>query len=106
MPAVGQGFVKSSQFKEVNGPVYIVGAESDSIAPYKTNALHYHQLMPKSQYFLVKGKAGHYVFLAEAADPVKKEGPVYFTDDPSVNRRVLHQQIGNLAAGFFRESLK
>src|SRR4051812_43598210 len=59
-PAIGQGFTTTSQFKDVNSPLYIVSAESDSIAPYKTNAAQYHKLMPKSKYMLVKGKAGHY----------------------------------------------
>jgi predicted dienelactone hydrolase len=105
-PAIGQGFVRESQFKEVNAPLYIVGAESDSIAPYRTNALQYHKLMPKSQYLLVRGKVGHYVFLNEAAEPVKKEAPTYFADHPSVDRHAVHQQVAELAAKFFAENLK
>ena len=105
-PAIGQGFVKESQFNEVNNPLYIVGAESDSIAPYRTNAAQYHRLMPKSQYLLVKGKVGHYVFLNEAAEPVKNNAPIYFTDDPSVDRHAIHQQIAGLAAKFFAQNLK
>ncbi|MBS1529989.1 MAG: dienelactone hydrolase [Bacteroidetes bacterium] len=105
-PAIGQGFVKSEQFNKVDNPLYIVGAESDSIAPYKTNALHYHELIPKSHYFLVKGKVGHYVFLGEAAEPVKKQGPVYFVDDPSVNRHKVHEEVGQIAVRFFKQNLK
>jgi predicted dienelactone hydrolase len=105
-PAVGQGFISKSQFKDINKPLYIVDVESDRITPYKTNALHYHQLIPQSNYLLIKGKADHYVFLGEAAEPVKKEAPVYFMDDPSVDRHAIHQQVGELAAGFFKEKLK
>lgn len=105
-PAIGQGFVKTSQFKDINKPVYIVGAENDSIAPYKTNAAHYHKLIPGSKFLLIKGKAGHYVFLSEAAEPVKKQAPVYFTDDPSVDRHAIHQQVGDLASEFFKSELK
>jgi len=105
-PAIGQGFVKTSQFKAVTGPMYIVGAESDSIAPYKTNAAQYHKLLPGSKYLIVKGKVGHYVFLGEAAEPVKKKNPVYFTDDPSVDRHAVHQQVGDMASEFFKSSLK
>ena len=105
-PAIGQGFTRTSQFKDVNGPLYIVSAESDSIAPYKTNAAQYHKLMPKSKCMLVKGKAGHYVFLGEAAEPVKKNAPVYFMDDPSVDRHAIHQQVANLASEFFMQNLK
>lgn len=105
-PAIGQGFVKQSQFKEVDKPLYLVEVESDHITPYRTNAQHYHQLMPASAYLLIKGKADHYVFLGEAAEPVKKEAPVYFVDDPSVNRHAIHQQVGKLAVQFFEENLK
>jgi len=105
-PAIGQGFVSKSQFKDLTRPLYIVEVESDSITPYKTNAEHYHQLIPASQYKLIKGKANHYVFLSEAAEPVKKEAPVYFNDDPSVDRHVIHQQVGALAVEFFKEKLK
>jgi len=48
----------------------------------------------------------HYVFLNEAAEPVKKEAPIYFTDDPSVDRHAIHQQVGEMAAAFFKEKLK
>ena len=105
-PAIGQGFISKSQFKDLDKPLYIVEVESDSITPYKTNAQHYHQLIPASNYLLIKGKANHYVFLSEAAEPVKKEAPIYFMDDPSVNRRQVHEQVGNLAVGFFKDKLK
>ena len=105
-PALGQGFAAASQFEEIDKPLYIVEVESDGITPYKTNAEHYHDLIPASQYFLIKGKANHYVFLGEAADPVKKEAPVYFVDDPSVDRHAIHQQVGEMAAVFFKRNLK
>lgn len=105
-PAIGQGFVSKTQFKDMDKPLYIVEVESDSITPYKTNAEHYHQLIPASKYLLIKGKANHYVFLGEAAEPVKKKSPVYFVDDPSVDRHAIHQQVSALAAEFFKEKLK
>jgi predicted dienelactone hydrolase len=105
-PAIGQGFINQSQFKDISRPLYIVDVESDSITPYKTNALHYHKLIQASGYLLIKGKAGHYVFLGEAAEPVTKEAPVYLIDDPSVDRHKIHEQVGKLAVGFFKEKLK
>lgn len=105
-PAVGQAFIHKSQFKDIDKPLYIVDVESDRMTPYKTNALHYHQMIPQSKYLLIKGKADHYVFLGEAAEPVKKEAPVYFTDDPSVDRHAIHEQVGNLAVDFFKQHLK
>jgi len=105
-PAIGQGFVDKSQFNEINKPVYIVEVESDSVTPYKTNAEHYHDLIPASKYLLIKGKANHYVFLNEANESMKKQAPFIFVDDPSVDRHAIHQQVGELAASFFKEKLK
>lgn len=104
-PAIGQGFTKRSQFKDVKDPVYIIGAESDRIAPVKTNASHYHQLIPKSKLYVVPGKAGHYVFLNEPIEALKQSGQGFFTDDFSVDRHAVHQLIGGMAVKFFEEAL-
>jgi predicted dienelactone hydrolase len=105
-PAAGQGFTNKAQVKTINSPVYIVAAEADSIAPTATNAMRYHELIKRSEYYVVKGKTGHYVFLNEAIDAVKKEEPVYFNDDPSVSRRLVHEEVSQLAANFFKSSLR
>jgi predicted dienelactone hydrolase len=105
-PAVGQGFNNKNQFATINDPVYIVGAESDSIAPVKTNAWHYHELINKSKFTLIKGKVGHYVFLSEAIEDVKKDAPIFFTDDPSVSRHEIHETVAQLAADFFKDCFK
>ena len=105
-PAIGQGFVSRKQFTAINRPVYIVGAQSDSIAPVKTNAAHYHQLIPKSRLYILSGKAGHYVFLNEAMPELKKTGTPLFNDDKSVDRHVAHELTGAMAVKFFKESLK
>ena len=105
-PAIGQGFTKASQFKDVNIPLYIVGAQSDSIAPVKTNALHYHKLMPKSKLYIIPGKAAHYVFLNEALGELKRNGGIIFNDDPSVDRHAVHVMVGGMAVKFFKESFK
>ncbi|WP_114940323.1 alpha/beta hydrolase family protein [Mucilaginibacter endophyticus] len=105
-PALGFGFIRKEQVADIKSPLYIVGSQSDSIAPVKTNARHYHQLISKSIYTELPGKIGHYVMLGEAIDAVKKEAPIYFTDDPSVNRHAIHLQVDSLAVGFFRKELK
>jgi predicted dienelactone hydrolase len=104
-PAMGPGFVNKQQVKNISSPVYIVGSQSDSIAPVKTNAIHYHQLINGSQLYINPGKTGHYVMLSEAIDPVKKEAPMLFTDDPSVNRHAVHLKVDSLAVAFFRKAL-
>jgi predicted dienelactone hydrolase len=105
-PALGFGFIRKEQVADIKGALYIVGSQSDSIAPVKTNARHYHQLISKSKYTELPGKVGHYVMLGEAIDAVKKEAPIYFTDDPSVNRHAIHLQVDSLAVAFFRKELK
>ncbi|MEO3406526.1 hypothetical protein AAFN85_21610 [Mucilaginibacter sp. CAU 1740] len=105
-PALGFGFTRKEQVADIVSPLYIVGSQSDSIAPVKTNARHYHQLIPKSSYTELPGKTGHYVMLGEAIDEVKKEAPIYFTDDTSVNRHAVHLQVDSLAVAFFRKELK
>lgn len=105
-PAIGQGFTTTSQFADVHTPVYIVGAQSDSIAPVKTNAAHYHELIAGSQFMIVPGKVGHYVFLNEAVESYKKQAPIAFMDDPSVDRHAVHERVAQLAVDFFRENLK
>ncbi|NOW95694.1 dienelactone hydrolase [Mucilaginibacter sp. SG564] len=102
-PALGPGFVTD---KDITAPVYIVGSQSDSMAPVKTNALRYHQLIKGSLYYINPGKIGHYVMLQEAIDDVKKEAPTYFTDDASVSRHQVHLKMDSLAVGFFVKNLK
>ncbi|QNK64561.1 hypothetical protein H7F33_08810 [Pedobacter sp. PAMC26386] len=104
-PVLAAGFKKVEQVKSINQPVYIVGSRSDSIAPVKTNAQHYHQLIRGSQYFEFPEKTGHYVMLNEANDVVKKEAPFLFTDSAGVDRHQVHIQVGSLATSFFRKSL-
>lgn len=100
-PALGDGFSSRKQVAQVQSPLYIVGSQSDSLAPVKTNAAHYHQLTPGSAYYEFSGKTGHYVMLNEAIDDVKKSDPIYFVDDPSVDRHQVHEKVIGLAVPFF-----
>ncbi|MDO6430785.1 hypothetical protein Q4E93_09305 [Flavitalea sp. BT771] len=104
-PALGPGFTTKQQFKNIADPVYITGSQSDSIAPAKTNARHFHQLISNSGYYEFSGKTGHYVMLGEAIDEVKKEGPTLFVDDPTVNRHAVHLKVDSLAVEFFKKNL-
>jgi predicted dienelactone hydrolase len=105
-PAVGQGFINKAQLKRVTAPMYIVGSQSDSIAPVKTNAMVFHKLIPNSKLLIIPGKTGHYVFLNEGSEEMKPTGGVYFNDDASVDRKVIHQQVGDEAVKFFSRALK
>ena len=100
-PAVGQGFTSRSQMKGIDVPVSIVGVIGDSIAPIKTNASHYKNLIPNAEWHAVEGNAGHYVFLNVGNDELKKIAPVYFTDAEGVNRAKIHAQVLLQAEKFF-----
>ena len=100
-PAVGQGFKSRSQMKGIDVPVFIVGVSGDSIAPVKTNAQHYNNLIPKAGWHAVEGNAGHYVFLNVGNDELKKIAPLYFTDAEGVNRAKIHAQVLLQAEKFF-----
>ncbi|MBS1526455.1 MAG: dienelactone hydrolase [Bacteroidetes bacterium] len=105
-PAVGQGFTQKEQLSRVTDPLYIVGAQSDSIAPVETNALHYHQLIPRSKLYVVPGKAGHYTFLNEGTEAAKQNAGPFLNDDPSVNRHAIHEKVARIAVEFFQSALK
>jgi predicted dienelactone hydrolase len=105
-PGLGVGFTSNKQMKDITGAMFIIGSESDSIVPVKTNAYHFHELIKGSEYYVNKGKVGHYVMLPEAIDEVKKEAPVIFTDDASVNRHQIHRYVDSLAVNFFKKQLQ
>ena len=104
-PAIGQGFERKSQLSRINKPFFIVGAQSDSIAPSKLNAEHYHHLIKGSGLVVIPGKVGHYAFLNEGVGEFKKHGGIYTNDDSSVDRHAVHKQVGDLAAKFFLKSM-
>ena len=104
-PGTARGFNDSTQFKEIQNPVYIIGCESDSITPVKSYARKYHYLIPHSEYYEFKGKVGHYVMLAEANEEIKKEAPIPFTDHHSVSRQKVHSKVSELAVLFFNKNL-
>lgn len=105
-PAVGQGFIKKEQFSLVKVPVFIIDVEKDSIAPVITNAIHYSKLIKTSTLKILKGDAGHYVFLNTANSQLKHQAPLYFTDAPSVNREEIHKEVLNEAMKFFDKYFK
>lgn len=105
-PALGEGFTSKKQVAQLQAPLYIVGSQSDSISPVKTNARHYHQLINGSEYYEFPGKTGHYVMLNAAIDDVKRSDPTYFVDAPTVDRQAVHEQMIRLATRFFKDKLR
>ena len=100
-PALGQGFKEQSQFKVIDTPMLIIGAENDQRTPVKTNAKHYHNLIDGSDYIELPGKVGHYVFMNEAKSGLKRAAPQIFKDDASINRKAQHDKISKIVVDYF-----
>ncbi len=104
-PGLGSGFIRPKQVKRISSPVFIIGCQSDSMAPAIPNARHLHKLIPASEYYEFPGNTGHYVMLNEAIDELKKAEPGAFSDAPGVDRHQVHLAVDSLAINFFRRTL-
>jgi predicted dienelactone hydrolase len=105
-PALGLGFASNEQTKNIQSPLLIIGNEGDQIAPVISNAKKYNSLITSSKYIELHGKIGHYIFLNEANKDLMKEAKKYYTDDKSVNRKLIHVNVENLIIEFFDSNFK
>ena len=104
-PAIGQGFSSKSQFESVDKTILIIGAQNDERTPIKTNAKHYNNLIDSSKYAELEGKVGHYIFMNEARNGLKRSAPIIFKDDKSVDRKEIHEQVSKTIVEFFNNEL-
>jgi len=104
-PALGLGFDQVKQTKHATDPILIIGSENDQIAPIKTNAENFHQLIPHSRLLTLGGKAGHYIFLNEGNEILKKEAKNYYVDDKATNRKAMHEYVEKVITEFFQANL-
>lgn len=104
-PAIGQGFNEKSQFEKVNKSVLIIGAQNDERTPVNTNAKHYSELLDGSKYIELRGQVGHYIFMNEAKNRLKRNAPIVFKDDKSVNRDEIHKEVSTMIIEFFNNEL-
>lgn len=104
-PALGPGFTSQAQMLTVTIPVFIVGARADSMAPVAANAAHFKKLLPHAGYYVTESNAGHYVFLNEGSEGMKKQAPIFFRDPEGVDRKLVHDQVIVLALQFFKSNL-
>ena len=105
-PAIGQGFKQKNQFGNITDSILIIGAEKDEIAPVETNAKHYHTLIKLSKYIELKGEIGHYIFMNEAKNGLKRSAPVFFKDNETIIRKNEHNKIANMIIQFFDSQFK
>jgi len=105
-PALGTAFRSEEQLASVQEPLLIIGAEKDERTPIENNALHYHKLVEHSQYLQLEGEIGHYIFMNEAKNQLKRNAKEIFQDEKGVNRREVHQKVAKAIINFLDESLK
>lgn len=104
-PAIGQGFNNTDQFDNVDQPILIIGAQNDERTPVATNAKHYNNLISSSKYIELKGPIGHYIFMNEAKSGLKRNAPLIFKDDKSVDRKEIHEEVSKTIIEFFNDEL-
>lgn len=100
-PALGSGFTALGLSK-VKIPVRIIIGQADKITPLTTNAQRYANLIKGATLTVLPGEIGHYTFLAECNARGKAVVDVC-KDAGSIDRRVVHQHVAQLAFDFFEQ---
>lgn len=103
-PALGLGLPEHKQ--KITSPVLIIGANNDQIAPIETNALKYSKINPSSKIVKLPGKTGHYIFLNRGTQQLQQEESIYYQDDKSIDRRVVHQKLTTEILNYLSQNLK
>ncbi len=104
-PAIGFGFQSEEQTKSITAPIFIVAGKGDTNTPIKYNAEKYHRLIQTSTLHLFGDKVNHYVFLNEGTEFGKQILSELTVDDPSVDRKEIHEKTIKLAQDFFQRTL-
>jgi len=91
--------------KSVNAPMQVyVGEQDEELSP-NANALTLAAELPKVQLQIIE-KAGHFTFLAPCSTELAGAAPVLCTDNPGLDRTVLHKRINAEIAAFFDQTLE
>lgn len=107
-PAIGVGHTDVS-LKAIHIPVEIAAGRADDITPLPTNAERFADLIPTATLTVLPGKVGHATF-GSLCTPASANGPGWLKwvchDEEGVDRAEVHRELGDLAIGFFQDSLK
>jgi predicted dienelactone hydrolase len=103
-PALGGAFTAEG-LAEVRVPVHIVVGAGDTVVPPKTNGYRFAELLSSAALTLLEGPIDHYAFLCEATEAGKRMAPDVCVDNASVDRRVIHDHVADLAKRFFERHL-
>ena len=104
-PAIGFGFHSKEQTDKITAPIFIVAGKGDLVAPVKNNAEKYHSLIQTSKIYLFDKNVGHYIFLNEPTEFGKEVAPEITIDNPTVDRKKIHEKTLELALDFFKNTL-
>jgi len=105
-PALGAAFRSKDQFIPVRAPILIIGAADDKRTPVDFNARHYHRLIGHSQYLELGDGAGHYIFMNEAKNWLKREAKTIFHDKNGIDRAEIHQEVTKVIINFLDKHVK
>jgi predicted dienelactone hydrolase len=86
----------------IDRPARIVVGESDAVAPPKECAVSLHQRVRTSILDILPAGAGHYVFLQQATEMGRRDGPDVCVDAPGVDRRAIHDRVAASAGELFQ----
>jgi len=104
-PVLGEAF-DAQGLAPVKIPVKIVVGEADTLAPPRYNAARFAELIPQTELELLEGAVAHYTFLSESTALGRETLPLFCIDPPGVDRRAIHQKVGEWARKFFDEHVK
>jgi len=104
-PAIGFGFHSEEQTDEITAPILIVAGKGDLVAPTNKNAEKYHNLIKTSKIHLFDKDVEHYVFLNESTEFGKEVAPAITIDNPTVDRKQIHEKTLELALDFFKKMM-
>lgn len=105
-PAYGKSF-DDQGLQEIKIPILIIAGAEDEVVNVDKNAKRYSEAIKGVKSKILQGKVGHYVFLNIPTEMGSKFiKPKYIKDDPSINRKSLHDEIAIDILNFFNETLK
>jgi predicted dienelactone hydrolase len=104
-PALGPGF-DAAGLAPVRVPVQIVASSHDEVVPFDSSAQHYAALIAGAR-LTALNSGGHFIFMPLCnAMGLRVARAVCADVDPSVDRKGVHDRVGDLAVQFFDQHLR
>jgi predicted dienelactone hydrolase len=105
-PGIIQAFgMDEAGLRRLTVPAYITVGAGDTQTPPKDNAEFAAKYIAQAELYVIPGPVGHEIFVNECTQDGRNEFPEACIDAPGVDRKEIHQTIGNAAVKFFDASL-